>query len=226
MTQIFVQQNTKEWLEAKEDLFGASEIAPIAGLSRYVLPLHYLQYKCKQFEPIESTENMQLGHQYEDPIAKHFEQVMKVQVQSETMYVHPTITWLSCSPDRRIIPNGYYIEIKLKVHGNLPEYPELEHICQVQHQMFVLNTPALYLVYGTRDNKLRIFLIQRNVSFYDTYLLPRIYEFREQWMNYRKQQPQQHKLTLTYTSTYYQWTRARMQSTFKIDQVTGSAPCA
>lgn len=222
MTEIDLEQNTQEWLEFKQETLGASESAAACGLSRYVTPRDFLLFKRSKGEiKVETTENMVLGHEYEEPIAQLLSEFMGrgVSVHTVKMYSKPYLGWITCSPDRKI-KDGLYIEIKLKVNGNLPSVPEIEHLVQVHHQMFVLGQEQIYLVYGTRElNALHVFTIHKNGWFLQHEVMKKLLIFRRHWIaNPERTEP------LPYGSSVHDWTHERILYTFHIELTSYSKP--
>lgn len=208
MSRIDVEQNSQEWLEYKQNTIGSSEAAAAVGLSRWCTPKDFLWHK-KHNTILEQSDYMRLGHEYEELIAQAFAERMGIGVLPEPMYIHPYIKWLSASPDRRHVGDGgLFIEIKFKVYDTLPNLPELEHLCQLQHQMFVLSQPCMYIVYGSRDLKLRVFLVDRNPHFYQHEIYKKLLLFHKCWKGTETELP--------YTSTVHEWSADRIQKTFNI----------
>ena len=212
---IDVHQGTPEWLEAKQDTLGGSEIACAAGLSRYVTPEDLLKFKQGLIpEPKELTNAMTLGVVFEPKISDELGKYWKVPLLTQQMYIHKYIPWLSISPDRLMVfspRQKMYVEIKYKVYSNMLytlDHPEIEHLCQIQHQMFILQLQSMWIVYGNEHLHLRIFEVYYNATFY-SWLLKRLTEFRRCWKNPSRP-------TLSYGPEVYAWTSKKIKETFQM----------
>jgi predicted phage-related endonuclease len=215
MTEIDLTPDTPEWLEFKVDTLGASEGAAAMGMSRYVTPQDFLRFKRARGQiRLETTENMQLGHEYEGKIADLFTELTGHTLHTSKMFKKPYISWITCTPDRIAEEEGekVYIEIKWKANGHLPEnHPEIEHIVQVHHQMLVLGKRELVLVYGTRSlDRLRVFVVHRNPVL--------IQEMMKKYAIFRKHWLAEQEMPLPYTSTVHDWTEERILKTFHLER--------
>jgi predicted phage-related endonuclease len=212
-TRIDVAQNTQIWLDVKKDLIGSADSAAAMGCSHYVTPEHFLLYKRSGSPPIQQNDAMAMGHAYEERIAQTFTLKTSIPLETDTMYTHKFIKWLSCSPDRVILcPNAHHIigvvEIKLRTHDTTPLVPLIEHIIQVHQQMYILGLSDVYLCYSTTLLELRVFHMEYNKVFWTTWALPRLVEFNRCWKS-------KEYIGLSYASDVHSWSPDKITKTFK-----------
>ena len=72
---FYMPQNTEAWLHERQIRCTASDIAMVAGLSRYGDTSTVLRNK---FNPSLATEGMKLGLQYEPILASGYETLLKM----------------------------------------------------------------------------------------------------------------------------------------------------
>ncbi len=150
---IIRPQTTAEWLEARKDGIGSSELATLLGVNEFETP--YQLYLRKRAEregkdlPKEETLAMRLGHYMEDAVAQCFADetgyaIIKrsatdwIAVDSENpcLRVSPDRTyWVEDKAGRRL--GKGILECKTTQRDATPENYPMEWFCQVQYQMGV-----------------------------------------------------------------------------------------
>ncbi len=152
MTAVAVRsaiQGTPEWLDARRDVVGSSDIPIITGSSPYrtsLFTLWALKTRLAEPEPVdaETQELYDLGHALEDPIAARYTVITERAVRRRRqLLVHPTERWMGASLDRVSTRRGErrIVEIKWAPHRRWsvdgPE-PVPSHVQdQVQWQLAV-----------------------------------------------------------------------------------------
>lgn len=97
---------TDEQKELRRNTIGASEVAAVCGESPWESPLDVYIRKVEGVEK-EPTEAMRRGEAFEPVIAELYEQehlkgVERLVGGLET-FIHPTVTWASATPDRKVV---------------------------------------------------------------------------------------------------------------------------
>jgi len=171
MTESSILQNGPEFKSRRYRSIGGSDAPVVVGLSDYVTPYHLLEYKRKKekAEPIEETDDMRLGHEHEERIAQLFSLHTGNILRTPCMFTHPLYVWYTSNPDRLRIQDNTVVEIKLKTkQDELPEYPRIDHIVQLHHQMTSIgsayNKKFGFIIYGLLKNLSAcvVFWIKRN----------------------------------------------------------------
>lgn len=138
---IIRPKSHEEWLKAREDGIGASEVAGILGLSKYDTPFSLWLKKTKQTQPEPENEAMLMGHLLEDAVAKRWEietgeKVIKASA-ADIIYVHPEHDFMRATPDRIVRGRKKLLECKTTAFDVDPNDPPVYWIAQVVYQMYV-----------------------------------------------------------------------------------------
>jgi len=93
-----------EWLKAREDGIGASEVAAILGLSPWETPFSLWMRKTGQVPPLEENVAMRLGHLLEPVVVTLWEEetggrAVKASAK-DIIYQDARKPWRKCTPDR------------------------------------------------------------------------------------------------------------------------------
>lgn len=148
---IPVSQGTPEWLDARRDLIGASDVPTITGSSPFRTSLVDLwAVKTRLLEPApvdaEDEERYWLGHALEEPIAARYELMTGRRVRrANRLLRHPTIPWIGASLDRVVVGERRVLELKWAPRGAWTGHtePVPGHVQdQVQIQMAVTGYPC------------------------------------------------------------------------------------
>ncbi len=96
--------NRNEWLEARQDGIGASEVATIVGLNPWESPYQLWRRKLGIDPPKEENFAMRAGHYLEDAVAKFWHdetghEIIKASVE-DFMFIDTEKPFLRVSPDR------------------------------------------------------------------------------------------------------------------------------
>lgn len=96
--------NREEWLEARKEGIGASEVATIIGLSEYETPYQLWRRKIGIDPPKPMNAAMITGHILEDGVARFWEQVTGQEIikssKMDFMFIDAERPYLRVSPDR------------------------------------------------------------------------------------------------------------------------------
>ncbi len=101
---VLKPKNHKDWLAARENGIGASEVAGVIGLSPWETPFSLWLRKTGQIPPVEETQAMKMGKLLEPVIAQLWEdetgfKVIKASA-GDIIYQDPEHPWRIVTPDR------------------------------------------------------------------------------------------------------------------------------
>lgn len=163
-----MKQQTQEWKDFRKTKIGASDAAPILGISPWKTPYQLWQEKVCGTEE-ESTPSMQRGLDLEPVARAAFEKEIGVMMMPKVV-LNPKLDWQFASLDGISLDEKMIVEIKCaskEVHEmakqkKLPEYYE----AQIQHQMSVCGLDQAYY-FSFHDNKGVVVEVKRNQAFID-----------------------------------------------------------
>ncbi len=92
---------TKKQLEERRTAIGASEIAALAGLSKWASPIQIWRAKVEGVA-LETTYAMELGNEFEAPIARVWARMNQRFVANVATLRHPTKPYAIATPDRAV----------------------------------------------------------------------------------------------------------------------------
>lgn len=160
------------WLRARQQGIGGSDVAAIVGVSPYAGPFDVYVSKV---EPIEETQDsgnamMRMGRLLEDGIAQAYAETTGSVIEKPThMVAHDDYDWMLASPDRYTDNTGpgvlevKYVPFSQAWDRGVPDSAEL----QTRHYMAVLDRDYadVAALLGGRD--LRIYRIDRDAQVED-----------------------------------------------------------
>lgn len=183
---------TPEQIAERRNYIGASDAGAVLGLSSWKSPLEVWTEKTSkvEHEDIGDKMHIKLGNALEDFVARQFmdETGKKVQRVNKTLY-HPKYPFIACNLDRIVLGEKVPLEIKTAGEFMAKEWKGEEappqYLCQVLHQMACTGAPYGYLavLIGNRDFKwLKVerdealieTIIQREVSFWNDFVVPKV----------------------------------------------------
>jgi putative phage-type endonuclease len=138
----------EDWLAARQEAIGASEVAAVLGVSPFMTPLELFSLKVGVLDPADETELMRLGRRLEPVVATLYEEETGRQLWDPGPYTllrNPAILRLVATLDREIVatpdarPPGV-LEIKTTGYRYLDawaEEPPLHVQVQAQAQLAV-----------------------------------------------------------------------------------------
>lgn len=168
-----------EWLKARQQGIGGSDVAAIFGVSKYKSPLQLYQEKIGEWELTEDmSEAAELGTELEDTVArlfvKRFEQetgqTIRLKKQNAILQ-HPKYPWMLANLDRQVIGEKAGLECKtaseyLKAEWDAEAVPDA-YMLQTQHYMSVADFTHMYIAVIIGGNKLRWKRIERDDELID-----------------------------------------------------------
>lgn len=155
--------NTPEWLTARKQIIGASEVACILGLSKWSTPLGIYLDKLNPSVSDEMTEWQEWGHRLEDAIARWVgEKQDMIVLPSPGLLQSVEYPWLGATPDR-VTDAGEPVELKTSDRFMADDWvdgvPDNYRI-QVLVQMIVLGARRGYLAVLHGGNRPEFYVIE------------------------------------------------------------------
>lgn len=147
---IIRPKSHEEWLKAREEGIGASEVAAVLGVSPWETPFSLYLKKTHQVPPTEENDAMRRGHYLEDAVVQWWmhetgEQVIKASA-ADIIYVHPEFPYMRVTPDRIVKGRKKILEVKstaIQMGETIPDY----YLAQVTYQMYVTGIHQAELIY-------------------------------------------------------------------------------
>lgn len=158
---IIKPASREEWLKAREDGIGASEVAAVVGLSPWETPFSLWLRKTGQTPPLEENQNMRLGHKLEGVVVELWEEstgfkAVKASAK-DIIYQDPEHPWRKVTPDRIAYEIGedgkkkkVLLEIKTSQVDFDPDDLPTHYLCQIQYQMHITGIHVCYLCWLVR----------------------------------------------------------------------------
>jgi putative phage-type endonuclease len=178
---------TKKQLAARMNGIGGSD-APILLnlLTKYnKTPDWLFELKTGQRQPDPPNQAMYWGDTLEPIIRKEFSKQFRLNVETpKQTFVHPDYPFMLCHPDGLTEDQGI---LEIKNTRYLKDAPPDYHLCQVQHNLAVMNRSHGYLVYLVGGCELTICPISRDREFL-AMLIDIEREFWNRVMAYRAKQ--------------------------------------
>jgi len=160
-------QGTSEWLSLRKNKIGASDSAPILGISPWTSPYQLWARKLGLIPEVQANEAMKRGNQLESTAREMFILQTGIDVLPDVKF-HPTLEWQMSSLDGWNEKERVAVEIKCggrnlfdqACNNVIPDY----YFCQVQHQMSTLEIKSMfYLVFYSGE--IKILNVQRDNGF-------------------------------------------------------------
>ena len=151
----------EEWLKAREDGIGASEVAAVVGLSPWETPFSLWLRKTGQVPPLEENDAMRMGHKLEAIVADEWAErtgfkYVKASAK-DIIYQDAEHPWRKVTPDRIAYEIGedgkkrkVLLEIKTTQMDFDPDDLPTNYLCQVQYQMHITGIHVCYLCWLVR----------------------------------------------------------------------------
>src|SRR5690554_4862395 len=151
---------TQEWVDARQDYIGGSEVAALLGKSPYQTPFQLWLLKTGRRESRGSTPITEMGHILEPVCAEKFTQVTGLKLRNiSEPYEHPEYSFLRGNIDRQIVsselhPGPGVLEIKTTtsylLRNEVNPYP-ISWEYQIQHYLMLTGYEYAYLQIMERD---------------------------------------------------------------------------
>lgn len=181
--------NHAEWLEARKDGIGASEIGTILGVNPYDTPYQLWLRKTGQVPPTEDNFLMKAGHYLESAIAQFCADETGVEIIKQSagdfIVVNQDKPFLRVSPDRYAwLPNCRHtkdnkviIECKSTQKSIFEDDIPLMWFTQVMYQLGVCEMNQAYLAWLTQGREFGYKLIQYDNDFYNDVIVAEVEKF-------------------------------------------------
>lgn len=156
-----------EWLEARRQGIGGSDVAAILGLSDWESPYSIWADKLGYLPEKEENEAMRQGRDFEDYVARRFCEATGKKVRRVNRILkHPEQYFMLANIDRDVVGENAGLECKTTSVMNLKkfrhgEYPE-NYYCQCMHYMAVTGASKWYLAVLILNKGFHIFEIERD----------------------------------------------------------------
>lgn len=146
----------EDWLKARSEGIGASEIGAVVGLSPWETPFSLWLKKTGQVPPVEENEAMRLGHLLEGVVVQLWEQNTEGRAikasAADIIYQDREHPWRKCTPDRIVYEIGLdgkrskaLLEAKTTIMTVDPENIPTHWLAQVQYQMHITGIHICFL---------------------------------------------------------------------------------
>jgi len=176
---IIRPKSHEEWLKAREEGIGASEVAAVLGLSPWETPFSLYLKKTHKVPPTEENDAMRRGHYLEDAVVQWWmhetgEQVIKASA-ADIIYVHPEFPFMRVTPDRIVKGRKKILEVKstaLHMGEEIPNY----YLAQVMYQMYVTGIHQAELIYIQGGLTFGRFFVEYDEEFAE-FIAERVTEF-------------------------------------------------
>lgn len=151
---------TQDWVDARQDYLGGSEVAAALGKSPYQTPFQLWLLKTGRQAPQGSTSITELGHILEPVCAEKFTQVTGLKVRNiSEPYEHEECPYLRGNIDRQIVSSEKHqgpgvLEIKTTTSHRMRNEPNaypLSWEYQIQHYLLLTSYQYAYLIVMERD---------------------------------------------------------------------------
>lgn len=179
---------TKEQKAQRREGIGASEVAVIAGLSKWSTPIEIWRRKMGVGTDEEGTYSRALGVEIEEPIARVWAKQQKKAIARVATLAHPEHPLALATPDRAVFPEGWkgagrkpitdlfgaesLLEVKSANWRMLDQWgPEgtdevpPEYFCQAQWQAWVAGLDVVDFAVDVDKRRLRRYRVRLDVEF-------------------------------------------------------------
>ena len=158
---IIKPASREEWLKAREDGIGASEVSAVIGINPWETPFSLWLRKTGQVPPLEENEAMHMGHLLEGVVVTLWEEktgwkAVKASAK-DIIYQDPEHPWRKATPDRiayEVDENAkkrkVLIECKTSAMDFDPKDLPVYYLAQCQYQMHVTGIHVCYLCWLVR----------------------------------------------------------------------------
>jgi putative phage-type endonuclease len=138
LEQAHVEQKSQEWLDLRQGMLTASDVATALGENHFEKPSDLILKKCGFGKVFKGNDATRHGEKYE-PIARDiYERHTGERVHEFGLVQHPVHNWLGGSPDG-ITESGILIEIKCPVSRKIKNEVPVHYMAQLQILMEILD---------------------------------------------------------------------------------------
>lgn len=187
MNEILLEQGTQEWLDFRSNRIGASDVAPILGLSPYTTRLGLWKEKMGICPPKHESYAMKYGKENEVWVRSQMNVLLECNFEPKC-FVDEVNDWLMCSVDGIDVEKGVIIEIKCANQEDhdlaCRKIVPTKYIPQLQTIMYVCDVGKIwYCSYHKQD--LQYFCVPRSYAYLDE-MIPKLKDFWESLQNFEK----------------------------------------
>ena len=164
-------ESHKEYLEQRRQTLGASDIAALFNRDPYATPFHIYLEKTGEVPTRQVTARMKFGKLLEPFVAEMYEQENNCRLQRlfSTIVRHPTVPYLSCSPDCLLLSVFPIRPVECKTAAVETQWGEAStddiptHLLfQAQTQLEVLQLPVCDVAVFFGTHQFKIYTVERN----------------------------------------------------------------
>lgn len=157
----------EEWLKLRQTGIGGSDAGAIAGLSKWSSPFTVYADKLNIVPPKEDNEAMRQGRDFEDYVAKRFEEKEGKKVKRYNWLIRSKeYPWALADLDRVIVGEDAILECKTTKAFDKTDFENGEiqpyWYCQVQHYLAVTGCKVAYLSILVLGSALYTVIVERN----------------------------------------------------------------
>lgn len=178
----------EEWLEQRKTGIGGSDAAVVCGLNPYTTAYTLWADKTGRLKPKEENEAMRQGHDFEEYVAKRFEEYSGKKVRRKNFILqHDEYGFITANIDREVVGEKAGLECKTTSVMNLKkfkngEFPD-QYYTQCVHYMAVTGYEKWYLAVLILNQGFYVFeihrdeeeiaaLVEAEKNFWETYIIP------------------------------------------------------
>lgn len=149
----------KQWLQARMQGIGGSDVSAIAGLNKWKSPVQVFLEKTQVIKKDDvQSEAAYFGNVLEEVVAKEFSKRTELKVQRRNAILqHPEYPWMLANVDRLIVGEKIGLECKTASEYFKKEWGDEEvptaYILQCQHYMAVTGYEAWWIAVLIGGNK-------------------------------------------------------------------------
>ncbi len=157
----------EDWLEHRKTGIGGSDAAAIVGLNSYSTPYSVWADKTGRTPPRPDNEAMRQGRDFEDYVAKRWEEATGKKVRRENYILrNPKYPFALANIDRRVVGENAGLECKTTSLMNLKKFKNGEfpanYYVQCMHYMAVTGAERWYLAVLVLNQEFYEFTIERD----------------------------------------------------------------
>ncbi len=163
--------------EDRKTFLGGSEIAAVAGVSRYEGPHDVWSKKLGLVADEEDNRFMLWGRKLEDLVGERYTEVTGKELIRAPHLVHPKLPYVAGTPDRLIVGEPRLLEIKTADARSAHLWGEegtdgvpASYLCQVAYYLALTNLEAADVAVLIGGNDFRVFHVERDRALEDRLL--------------------------------------------------------
>jgi putative phage-type endonuclease len=159
-----------EWLAHRKTGLGASDIPTILGVNRFRSPYTLWAEKRGMIPPPDENIPMRVGHALEPLVAELYTETTGQELTDPgpyTIFPHPDLPFLFCTPDRLHVADGRPVELKTAGEFAARDWkdadePPIQHTCQNMTQIACVGADAGAVAGLVGNREFHYFDVPRN----------------------------------------------------------------